>query len=114
MKDYSSSSPGNLKDETLEESQNAKHNDLEDIVYKFEITYDEIINTLDLKYNRKTTKGYTLPPGMYKIIDINFMLKSLLPNEVQVNKTVDDVRLRSNLTLNKTIRFSKKNFSITI
>ena len=35
---------------------------------------------------------------MYEIIDINFTLKSLLPKELKVNNTIDDVRLRSNLT----------------
>ena len=47
---------------------------------------------------------------MYEIIDFNFMLKSLLPKEVKVNITIDDVRLKLNLTTNKTIRFTKKSF----
>ena len=42
------------------------------------------------------------------------MLKNLLPNEVKVNITIDDVRLRSNLTTNKTIKFTKKSFFYTI
>ena len=36
------------------------------------------------------------------------MLKSLLRKEVKVNLTIDDVRLKSNLTTNKTIKFTKK------
>ena len=36
------------------------------------------------------------------------MLKSLLPNEVKVNFTIDNVRLKSNLTASKTIKFTKK------
>ena len=36
------------------------------------------------------------------------MLKSLLPNAVKVNITIDDIRLRSNLSFHKTIGFSKK------
>ena len=39
-----------------------------------------------------------------------FWLKSLLTNEVKVSFTIDDVRLNSNLTTNKTIRFTKKSF----
>ena len=39
------------------------------------------------------------------------MLKSLLPKEVK-KITVDDVGLKSNLTTNKTIKFTKKLFSI--
>ena len=38
------------------------------------------------------------------------MLKSLLPKEVKVYNTFDDVRLKSNLTIIKTIRFTKKSF----
>ena len=42
------------------------------------------------------------------------MLKSLLPEEVKVNVTTDDIRLKSNLTTNKTIRFTKKSFFFVI
>ena len=90
--------------------KNAVYNDFEDIVCRYQLTYNEIINILDLKYTPTTTKGYTLPPGIYEIIDNNFMLKSLFPKQVKVDITIDDVRLKSNLTINKTIEFSKKNF----
>ena len=88
----------------------SKYEGLEDIAYRLQLTYDEIIDVLDLKYIPTSTIGCTLPLGMYEIIDINFMLKSLLPKEVKVNITIDDVRLKSNLTTNKTIRFTKKTF----
>ena len=39
------------------------------------------------------------------------MLKSSLPNEVKVNITIDDIRLKSNLTTNKPVRFTRKSFS---
>ena len=39
------------------------------------------------------------------------MLKSLLPNKVKVKITFDDIRLRSNLTTNKTKKFTKNLFS---
>ena len=42
------------------------------------------------------------------------MLKSLLHNEGKVNTISDDIRLRSNLTTNKTIRLTKKSFFYTI
>ena len=38
------------------------------------------------------------------------MLKSILPKEVKVNVTIDDVRFTSNLSTNETIRFTKKSF----
>ena len=77
-------------------------------MYIFQLTYDEILAKLDRKYVPTTIIGYTLPPGMYKIIDINFMLKSLLPREVKVKITVDDIRLKPNLTTNRTFKFTKK------
>ena len=37
---------------------------------------------------------YTLPPSFYEIGDFNLMLKSLLPDDVKVDITIDDIRLR--------------------
>ena len=37
------------KNEILEELRNAKYNDLKDLVYRFQLTNDEIIDVLDLK-----------------------------------------------------------------
>ena len=48
-----------------------------------------------MKYINASTIGYTLEPGIYEIGDSNLMIKSLLPTEVKVNNTIDDVRLRS-------------------
>ena len=42
------------------------------------------------------------------------MLKSLLPKEVKVNITVDNIRLKSSLNNNKTLRFTKISFFNTI
>ena len=36
------------------------------------------------------------------------ILKNLLPNEKKVNITIDEIRLKSRLTTNKTVRFTKK------
>ena len=41
------------------------------------------------------------------------MLKSLLPNKLKVKNTLDDIRLKSVLTTNKTIRFTEKSFFYT-
>ena len=82
------------------------------MVYRFQLTYDGNIKTLDLKIIPTTTMGYILPLGKYEIIDNNFKLKFLLPKEVKVNITIDDIRLKSNLTTNNLIRFIKKFSSI--
>ena len=42
------------------------------------------------------------------------MLKFLLPKELKVYNAVDDIRLKSNLTTNKTIRFTENSFFYVI
>ena len=74
------------------------------MVYRMELPYDENVDILDVSYTTGSTIGHTLPPGIYQITDLNLMLKSLLPIKVAVNFTFDDIRLRSNLTINRTIR----------
>ena len=79
------------------------------MVYRFQLTYNEMIDILDLKYIPTSTIGYTLAPGIYEISDVILMLKSLLPKEVKINITVD-IRLKSRLTNNKTIKYTRKCF----
>ena len=50
INDYSLSSLGMFKDEILEDLKNAKFIYLEDMVYRFQLTYDEIMDILDLNY----------------------------------------------------------------
>ena len=54
--------------------------------------------------------GYTLPCGIYEVFDDNSMLNSLLPNKAKINIENDDIRLKSNSTTNKTIKFTEKSF----
>ena len=63
-----------------------------------------------MKYNDTSTLGYTLEQGIFEVSDIKFLLNSLNPDELKVNIKIDDIRLRSNLTTNKTNRFTKKVF----
>ena len=56
------------KNEILEEMKNVKYNDLEHLVYWMQLTYDEIIDILDLKYIPTRRKGYSLKPGIYEVI----------------------------------------------
>ena len=82
------------------------------MVYRMQLPYDEILDVLDVEYIAGSTMGYTLPPGIYEITGNYLILKSLFPDEVKVNITIDDISLRSNLTTNKTIRCIEKFFSI--
>ena len=80
------------------------------MVYRVQLTYDEIIDKLDVEYFAGSTIGYTLPPGISEITDNNLILKSLLPNYEKVEFTFDDIIRKTNLTTEKTIRFTKKVF----
>ena len=79
-----------------------------------QLTYDEIIDILDLKYVPTKRTGYSLPPGIYEVIDLNNTLKYILPDNVKVSVSIDDVRLKANLKINQTLIFTKKSFFHTI
>ena len=49
INDYSISCLGTFRSEILEELKNVRHDDLEDLVYRFQLTYDEFIDILDFK-----------------------------------------------------------------
>ena len=78
------------------------------------LSYDEIIDILDLKYTPTKRIGYILNTGIYEVIDLNNTLKYFLPDTVKVNITIDDIRLKSSLKINQTFIFSNKSFFYTI
>ena len=102
------------KNEILEELKNVKYNDLKDLVYRMRLSYDEIMDILDSKYIPTKRTGYSLNPGVYEVVDLNNNLKHILPDNVKVNITIDDVRLKSNLKTNQTLIFTEKSFFYTI
>ena len=59
-----------------------------------QITYDEIIDILDLKYTPTKGSGYSLNPGINEVVDLNNTLKHILPDNVKINITIDDIRLK--------------------
>ena len=113
-KQYKLSDFDNQKYEILQELKNVKYNDLADLVYRMQLTYDEIIDVLDLKYISTKRIGYSLNPGIYETVELNNTLKHLLPDNVKVNITIDDIRLKSNLKINQTLIFTEKSFFYTI
>ena len=112
--EYKLSDFDNQKYEILQELKNAKQNDLEDLVYRMRLSYAEIMDILDLKYFLTKRTGYSLNPGIYEVIDLNNTLKYILPKNVKVNITIDDIRLKSNLKINQTLIFTEKSFFYTI
>ena len=96
--------------EILEELKNVKYKELKDLVYRFQLTCDESIDILDLKYIPKKEIGSSLNPGIYEVIDLNNTLKFVLTDNVEVGVTIDDVRLKSNLKYNQVLIFTEKSF----
>ena len=113
-KEYKLSDFDNQKYEIFEELKKVKYNDLEDLVYRMRLSYDEIMDILDLKYIPTKRTGYSLNPGIYEVVDLNNTLKYILPDNVKVNITIDDIRLKSNLKINQTLIFTEKSFFYTI
>ena len=112
--EYKLSDFDNQKYEILQELKNNKYNDLEDLVYRMRLSYDEIMDILHLNYIPTKRTGYSLNPGIYEVVDLNNTLKHNLPDNVKVNITIDDIRLKSNLKINQTLIFTEKSFFYTI
>ena len=114
INDYSLSSLGMFKDEILEELKNVKYSDLEDLVYRFKLTYNEIMDILDLKYIPTKRTGYSIEPNIYNVVDLNKTLKNILPNNVKIDITIDERKYKTDLKINQTLLFTNKSFFYTI
>ena len=77
------------------------------------LSYDEIKDILDLKYIPTKRTGYSLSPGFYEVVNLNNTLKHILLDNVKVNITKDDIRLKFNLKINQTLIFTNKSFFYT-
>ena len=102
------------KYEILEKLKIVTYNDIEDLVYRMQLTYDEIITILDLKCIPTKGTAYSLNPGIYKVVDLNNTLKYILPNSMKVSVTIDDVRLEPNIKIDRTLIFPEKSFFYTL
>ena len=111
-KEYKLSDFDNQKYEIIEELKKVGYNDLKDLVYRMRLSYDEIMDLLDLKYIPTKRTGYSLDPDIYEVIDLNNTLKHILPDNVKINITIDDIRLKSNLKINQTLIFTERSFFI--
>ena len=77
------------------------------------LSYDEIIDILDLEYIPTKRKSYSLTPGNFEVLDLNNTLKYILPGNVKMSFTIDDVRLKSNLKTNQTRNYTENAFFYT-
>ena len=111
-KEYKLSDFDTQKNVILEESRNVKYNDLRDLIYRTRLSYDETIDILDLEYIPTKRIGYSLNQGIYEVVDLNNTLKFILPDNVKVSITIDDIRLKSIIKINQTLIFTEKSFFI--
>ena len=84
------------------------------MVYRLQLTYDEIVKILDLKYIPTKRIGYSLKPEVYQIGDINNTFKKNLPDNVEISVTIDEKIYKSNLKVYQTLLFTNKSFFYTI
>ena len=68
------------------------------------------MHILDLKYIPTKRTGYCLDPSIYEVVDLNNTLKHILPDNVKVSVTKDNVGLKSHLKTNQTLIFTKNAF----
>ena len=54
--------------------KNGEYIDLENMVFRMELTYHDVADMLDTQYIVAKTTGYTLPPGIYESNVIKLML----------------------------------------
>ena len=98
------------ENEILSDLKSLKYHDLENLMYRMQLTYVEIIDILDLKYIPTKKTGYSLLPGIYETTDINKTQEDILFNNVNIKITIDDIRLKSKFYINQTLIFTKKSF----
>ena len=64
-RDYNLGAFDHNKNQIFGDLKRVKFRDLEDMVYRLQLTYDEIVDILDIKYIAGSNRGFTLPPSIY-------------------------------------------------
>ena len=113
-KEYKLSDFDTQKNEILEVLKKAKYTNLQDMVHRMQLTYDEIINISDFKYISTKRIGYSIKPNIYNVVDLNKTLKIILPENVKIGVSIDEKKYKSNLKINQTLIFTNKSFFYTI
>ena len=112
--EYNLSDFDTQRNQILTELKNIKYNDLEDLVYRMQLTYNEIIDILDLKYISTQRIGYSIEPNIYNVVDLNKTLKNILPNNVKIDITIDERKYKADLKINQTLILTNKSSFYTI
>ena len=71
-KEYKLSDLDTQKDEILKNlEKDRSYQNLDDMVFRLQLTYDEIVDILDFKFIPTKRIGFSLKPNIYQISDIN-------------------------------------------
>ena len=95
------------------DNSHIKYGGLEEMVYRLQLTYDEMVDILDFKYIPTKRIGYSLKPNIYQISDITKTLKNFFPKNVEKN-SIDEKIYKTNLKIIQTLIFTNKSFFYTI
>ena len=79
-----------------------------------QLTYNEIVDILDLKITSTKRIEYSSKTDIYQISDINNTLKNFLPDNVKRSVNIDERKDKSNLKIIQTLIFTDKSFLYTI
>ena len=79
-----------------------------------QLTYDEIIDIIILKYILTKRIRYSVNTNINQISDINKTLKFILNDIVEISVTIDEKKNESNSKINQTLIFTNKSFFYTI
>ena len=74
------------------------------MVLGINLPYDNVLSFSDISLIAGSTTGNTLLTGIHEISGTNIISGYINPNDVEVNVTLDDIRLTTNLTKEKTRR----------
>ena len=94
--------------------RSVKYNVLRDLIYRMQLTYNEIIDILDLEYIPTKGIGFSLNRNIFNVVDINNALKNVLPDNVKINVTIDEKKYKTNLKIIQTLIFTNKCFFYTL
>ena len=59
-----------------------------------QLTYNEIMDILDLKFFSSKSVGFPLKPDIYQVSDTNNTLKNILPDNVKISVTIDEKKIK--------------------
>ena len=66
-KDYILSDLDTSKKGKIEELKNAEYNDLDDMVFRMQLTFHEVAEVLDTKYIDAKSTGYNFSSGLFEV-----------------------------------------------